>query len=102
MRICRDRATHRLIEMQSDATPGTLIANAVTSGIDPLTAEEVVMTAEEYASAYPALPTTYQQLRAAAYPPASDYLDGIVRGDAGQVQAYIAACLAVKAKYPKP
>jgi len=43
----------------------------------------------------------YKQLRATAYPPATDYLDGIVKGDAAQVQAYVAACLAVKAKYPK-
>lgn len=40
--------------------------------------------------------------RAAAYPPMADYLDGIVKGDAAQVQTYIDACLAVKAKYPKP
>lgn len=40
--------------------------------------------------------------RAAEYPPITDYLDGIVKGDAEQVQAYIDACLAVKAKYPKP
>ena len=40
--------------------------------------------------------------RAAEYPPMSDYLDGIVKGDQAQVQAYIDACLAVKAKYPKP
>ena len=45
---------------------------------------------------------TYQELRAAAYPPITDYLDGIVKGDAAQVQAYIDACLAVKALYPKP
>ena len=47
-------------------------------------------------------PLAYQQLRAAKYPPMSDYLDGIVKGDSNQVQAYINACLAVKAKYPKP
>ena len=29
-------------------------------------------------------------------------IDGIVKGDTEQVQAYIDACLAVKAKYPKP
>jgi hypothetical protein len=40
--------------------------------------------------------------RAAEYPPMADYLDGIVKGDDAQVQAYIDACLAVKAKYPKP
>ena len=44
---------------------------------------------------------TYQELRAAAYPPATDYLDGLVKGDAVQVQAYVDACLAVKAEYPK-
>lgn len=45
---------------------------------------------------------TYQQLRASAYPPITDYMDGIVKGDTAQQQAYIDACLAVKAKYPKP
>jgi hypothetical protein len=44
----------------------------------------------------------YQRLRAPEYPSMSDYLDGIVKGDDAQVQAYIDACLAVKAKYPKP
>lgn len=44
----------------------------------------------------------YAEKRAAEYPPMTDYLDGIVKGDTEQVNAYIAACLAVKAKYPKP
>lgn len=44
---------------------------------------------------------TYAELRAAEYPDFRDYLDGIVKGDQAQVQAYIDACLAVKAKYPK-
>lgn len=47
-------------------------------------------------------PLAYQAQRAAEYPPMADYLDGIVKGDQAQVQAYIDACLAVKAKYPKP
>lgn len=46
--------------------------------------------------------TEYQRLRAAEYPPIADYVDGIAKGDAAQVQAYIDACLAVKLKYPKP
>lgn len=45
---------------------------------------------------------TYAQLRAAEYPPITDYLDGVVKGDQAQIDAYIAACQAVKAKYPKP
>lgn len=47
------------------------------------------------------VPPTYQELRAAEYPDYKVYLDGIVKGDAAQVQSYIDACLAVKAKYPK-
>ena len=43
----------------------------------------------------------YKDKRAAEYPSFTDYLDGIVKGDNAQVQAYIDACLAVKAKYPK-
>jgi len=46
--------------------------------------------------------TEYQRLRAKEYPDFKEYLDGIVKGDAEQTQAYIDACLAVKAKYPKP
>jgi hypothetical protein len=51
----------------------------------------------------PALPKapTYAQKRQAEYPPATDYLDGIVKNDTAQVQTYIDACNAVKAKYPK-
>lgn len=44
----------------------------------------------------------YKQQRAAEYPPITDYLDGVVKGDQAQIDAYIAACQAVKAKYPKP
>ena len=43
----------------------------------------------------------YKQQRAAEYPPITDYLDGVVKGDQAQIDAYIAACQAVKAKYPK-
>ena len=43
----------------------------------------------------------YITKRQAEYPLITDYLDGIVKGDQAQVQAYIDACNAVKAKYPK-
>lgn len=46
--------------------------------------------------------TEYQRLRASEYPDFKEYLDGLVKGDTAQMQAYIDACLAVKAKYPKP
>lgn len=44
----------------------------------------------------------YREKREREYPDFKDYLDGIVKGDQAQIQAYIDACLAVKAKYPKP
>lgn len=44
----------------------------------------------------------YQELRAKEYPPIENYIDGVVKGDQAQIEAYINACLAVKAKYPKP
>lgn len=44
----------------------------------------------------------YQRNRASEYPPITDYLDGVVKGDQAQIDAYIAACQAVKNKYPKP
>jgi hypothetical protein len=43
----------------------------------------------------------YKEKRAKEYPPITDYIDGIVKGDNAQVQAYIDACLSVKNKYPK-
>ena len=45
---------------------------------------------------------TYAEKRASAYPSFTDYLDGIVKGDRAQVDKYIADCLAVKARFPKP
>jgi hypothetical protein len=47
-------------------------------------------------------PNAYKYQRAIEYPPVTDYIDGVVKGDQAQIDAYIAACLAVKAKYPKP
>ena len=44
----------------------------------------------------------YMAKRAPEYPPITDYLDGVVKGNQAQIDAYIAACQAVKTKYPKP
>jgi hypothetical protein len=43
----------------------------------------------------------YKAKRASEYPPITDYLDGVVKGDQAQIDKYIADCLAVKNKYPK-
>jgi len=56
---------------------------------------EVIRLQAEYDS------QAYARDRALEYPPAEDYLDGIVKGDQAQVDKYIADCQAVKDKYPK-
>lgn len=83
--------------------------------IDPIAGTEVIveMSAEEVAAfmqaaaqdealrqqRFDALP--YADKRALEYPPITDYLDGVVKGDQAQIDKYISDCLAVKAKYPK-
>lgn len=47
----------------------------------------------------------YRRLRAPEYPPVTDLADAIFwqqQGDNSKMEAYVAACEAVKAKYPKP
>jgi len=46
-------------------------------------------------------PEAYIAKRQAEYPPFTDYLDGIAKGDQAQIAKYIADCQAVKTKYPK-
>ena len=73
----------------------------VPDGYTEVTIDEINADNEAKAQAeFDALP--YSEKRAAEYPPITDYIDGVVKGDDAQVQAYIDACLAVKDKYPKP
>jgi len=58
-------------------------------------ATEVIRLQAEYDN------NKYQRDREPNYPPMTDYLDGIVKGDQTQIDKYIADCLAVKEKYPK-
>jgi hypothetical protein len=66
-----------------------------------LPAGSVQITDEEAEALRPVYTPTYAEKRAAEYPPMTDYLDGVVKGDQAQIDKYIADCLAVKAKYPK-
>tara|TARA_R110000823_G_scaffold7055_12_gene26163 strand:+ start:498 stop:785 length:288 start_codon:yes stop_codon:yes gene_type:complete len=61
---------------------------------NPVAYDEVVVQAYIDANAY-------KSKRIAEYPPITDYLDGVVKGDQAQIDKYIADCQAVKAKYPK-
>ena len=66
-----------------------------------LPAGSVQITDTEAETLRPVYTPTYAEKRAAEYPPMTDYLDGVVKGDQAQIDKYIADCLAVKAKYPK-
>ena len=72
----------------------------IDESIEVPSEEALLAEADRLQAEYDAL--EYQRLRSKEYPDMADYLDGIVKGDQDQVDAYIAACLAVKEKYPKP
>lgn len=80
--------------------------HATSEGNIPFTAEEEAQRDAEEAQALvkeaELAKTQYQRDRASEYPSINNYIDGVVKGDQAQIQAYIDACLAVKAKYPKP
>ena len=68
--------------------------NAFDANGNPVSYDEAAVQAYIDAHAYIAK-------RQAEYPPMTDYLDGVVKGDQAQIDKYIADCQAVKAKYPK-
>jgi len=68
--------------------------NAFDADGNPVTYDETAVQAYIDAHAYIAK-------RQAEYPPMTDYLDGVAKGDQAQINKYIADCQAVKAKYPK-
>lgn len=70
------------------------------NSIEKPSEEEIINKVSELQEIYDK--EEYKRLRAKEYPPITDYLDAVVKGDQAQVQAYIDACLSVKAKYPKP
>lgn len=70
--------------------------NSVPQGYDFIFRQEWGLTINEEI-----LHRVISTLREEAYPPMSDYLDAKVKGDAQAEQAYLDACRAVKAKYPK-
>lgn len=75
--------------------------DAVPAGLIEISMDEVnSINAVKQQAEFDSLP--YVDKRAAEYPPMADYIDGVVKGDQAQIDAYIAACRAVKAKYPKP
>jgi hypothetical protein len=79
-----------------------LHSNVVTiRGDEAFDAEDNAVAYDEAAVQAEMDASAYISKRAAEYPPITDYLDGIVKNDRAQIEAYVAACVAVKAKYPK-
>ncbi len=74
--------------------------NWLSTNIQKPTLEELEVECDRLHQVW--LDTQYQRDRALEYPDFKEYLDGVVKGDQAQIQAYIDACLAVKDKYPKP
>jgi len=68
--------------------------NAFDVSGKPVTYDETAVQAYIDAHAYIAK-------RQAEYPPMTDWIDGMVKGDQAQINKYIADCLAVKERYPK-
>jgi len=82
----------------------TLMDNAVSSGFDKDDVEvgwEEQEVIEGWIQEQNEALKTYADRRKESYPPATDYLDGIVKGDQAQIDKYIADCLAVKQRHPK-
>ena len=96
MKHYKDPNTNEVYAYEADGSQDSFIK----PGLVPITESEVnAIRQAKQQQAFNAL--NYADKRRMEYPPATDYLDGIVKGDQAQVQAYIDACLAVKAKYPK-
>ena len=76
-----------------------MVYKTLVDGIERDATEEEIARIE--ANKILGLAEEYKNNRASEYPDLRDYLDGIVKSDQAQIQAYIYACLAVKAKYPK-
>jgi hypothetical protein len=61
MRICIEKSTNKILEMQSDATAGTLISNAVRAGYAEKDIDEKEVTTSQYASAKAVCPISIKQ-----------------------------------------
>ena len=91
----------RVVQEAVEAThdeDGMVLTEAVaevTEQVRPYIANDVADIVDAYVNGI------YKELRAKEYPHIADYVDAIVKDDTEAIEAYIKACLAVKAKYPK-
>mgnify|MGYP003152724938 CR=1 FL=1 len=104
MNYSRQISTGRLIRSCTKTPLETLLREAISNGalegdVEVGTADDMVV--QGWLAEQMELDKTYSEKRKESYPPATDYLDGIVKGDQAQIDKYIADCLAVKQRHPK-
>ena len=87
---------------------GTIYAYELDGSQDELIPKDYIQITQEEADSLIAVKEqeafnalSYSEKRQREYPPITNYIDGVVKGDQAQIQQYIDECLAVKAKYPK-
>ena len=86
----------QFLVLSTTAYPQLVPVNEVPAGFDFTYCQQWGLTINAEVVA-----RVIQDLRAKAYPPMADYLDGIVKNDTAQIETYRSACLAVKQAYPK-
>lgn len=94
MKLFKD-SNNQIFAYEEDGSQDHLIGDKVR--ITAAEAEQIKV--QNDAIRFNGLP--YAEKRRLEYPPITDYIDGVVKGDQKQIDKYVADCLAVKAKYPK-
>jgi len=107
MKVCRHKTTKRIIEAQSHATDGTLIANAVE--FDAKDLEEIEIPDEEFNRLLDDQNkdvffknATYAEKRKLAYAPIADQLDMQYWDSVNGTTTWKDHVASVKAQFPKP
>ena len=102
MKFIKQKSTEQIVYREEPHNDKTLNNASADKGIDvsDLEVVEENLTEKQWDEAL-FNQESYSEKRKPEYPPMTDYLDGIVKGDQSQIDKYIADCLAVKEKYPK-
>ena len=96
MKHYKDPNTNELYAYEADGSQDHIIPKEYVA-VSKAQADELIATCTQ--AIFDTL--DYADKRRAEYPPFTDYLDAVVKGDQAGIAAYIAVCQAVKAKYPK-
>lgn len=95
MKLFKD-SNNNVFAYEADGSQDSLIGNKTAISQE----EADILNANKTANTFNSL--TYTEKRVLSYPPITEYVDGIVKNDQAQIAKYIADCLEVKEKYPKP